>query len=255
MRGELFKGIKQWNFEQAGRMFKLPVFYYDNTSLTAIYTASTGKVRKLLPHPAMKPIEMFPGRCMVAFTAFEYRKTDIDPYNEFSIAFLITFAKPRIPGLTALWQLARRCFTAYVWKLPVTTEIARFGGVELYGYPKFLADITFEKKKEWIECHLSEKGEKILALKGKILPATRGKITRFVTYSIVEEIPVTANVVVNPLEFAQSRDSQSASLELGPTHPIAEALREIGLGSRPIVYQFSPVTEAVLFGGRNVMDR
>jgi len=255
MRGELFKGVKQWEFEQTGRMFKLPVFYYDNTSITAIYTASTNKVKKLLPHPAMNPIEMLPGKSMVAFTAFEYRKTDIDPYNEFSIAFLITFDKRQVPGLTALWQLARRCFTAYVWKLPVTTEIARFGGVELYGYPKFLADITFERSREWIECRLSEKGEKILTLKGKILPTTRGKITRFVTTSIVDEIPVTANVVVDPLEFAQSRDPQSAILELGEKHPIAQTLREIGLSSNPIVYQLSPVTEAVLFAGRNLMDQ
>jgi hypothetical protein len=255
MRGELFKGIKQWEFEQAGRKFKLPVFYYDNTSLTAIYTASTNKVRKLLPLPAMTPTEMFPGRCMVAFTAFEYRKTDIDPYNEFSIAFLITFGKRQVPGVTAIWQMARRCFTAYVWQLPVTTEIARFGGVELYGYPKFLADITFDKGKEWIECRLSEKGENILALKGKILPTARGKITRFVTTSVVDEIPVTANVVVDPLEFAQRRDGQSADLELGANHPVAEALREIELSRNPVMYQFSPITEAILFAGKNLMDR
>jgi hypothetical protein len=255
MRGELFKGIKQWGFEQAGRMFKLPVFYYDNTSITAIYTASTDKVKRLLPHPAMNPIEMFPGRCLVAFTAFEYRKTDIDPYNEFSIAFLITFDKPQIPGLTALWQMARRCFSAYVWKLPVTTEIARFGGVELYGYPKFLADITFESGRGWIECRLSEKGEKILTLKGNLLPTTRGKITRFVTYSIVDGIPVTANVVVDPLEFAQSRHGKSAVLELGAKHQIAEALREVQLSPGPAMYQFSPVTEAILFAGKNLMDK
>ena len=254
MRGDLFKGVKQWEFDQAGRKFKLPVFYFDNTSITAIYTASTSKVKKLLPHPAMNPIEMRPGRSMVAFTAFEYRKTDIDPYNEFSIAFLTTFDRPQIPGLTALWQLARRCFTAYVWKLPVTTEIARFGGVELYGYPKFLADITFERGREWIECRLSEKGETILSLKGKVLPTARGKITRFITYSIVDGIPVRANVVVDPLEFAQSRDGQSATLELGAKHAIAEALSGLELSSSPIVYQFSPLTEAVLFAGRNMMD-
>jgi len=255
MRGELFKGIKQWEFEQGGRKFKLPVFYYDNTSLTAIYTASTNKVRKFLPHPAMTPTEMFPGKCMVAFTAFEYRKTDIDPYNEFSIAFLITFGRPQVPGVTAIWQMARRRFTVYVWKLPVTTEIARFGGVELYGYPKFLAGITFDKGQKWIECRLSEKGEDILILKGKVLPTTRGKITRFVTTSIVDEIPVTANVVVDPIEFAQSRDGQSAVLEIGANHPISEMLHGIELSRNPVMYQFSPITEAVLFAGKNLMDR
>ena len=31
----------------------------------------------------------------------------------------------------------------------LTTEIARWGGVELYGFPKFIADIDFNRKKVW----------------------------------------------------------------------------------------------------------
>jgi len=255
MKGELFKGIKQWEFDRAGEKFKMPVFYYDNTSITAIFTASTSRVRGLLPHPGMRPIEMSPGRCMAAFTAFEYRKTDINPYNEFSIAFLVTFERPQIPGLTALWQMARRCFTAHVWKLPVTTEIARFGGVELYGYPKFLAEITFERSAGQIRCDLSEKGEKILTLEGKVLPTKKGGLSRYVTYSVLDGIPLVANVVVNPLEFAQTRDRNAAGLHLGTGHAIPETLREIRLSPHPVMYQFGPVTEAVLFAGRNMIDR
>ncbi|MDT8273865.1 MAG: hypothetical protein RRA35_11815, partial [Desulfomonilia bacterium] len=65
---------------------KLPIFYYDNTAMSAIYTASTRQVKKLLPSDKMYPVEMFPGRSLMVFTAFEYRRTDIDPYNEFSIS-------------------------------------------------------------------------------------------------------------------------------------------------------------------------
>ena len=255
MKGELFKGIKQWEFDWAGEPFKLPVFYYDNTSLTAIFTASTRKVRALLPHPGMHPIEMSSGRCMAAFTAFEYRETDIGPYNEFSIAFLVTFEKPQVPGLTALWQMVRRRFTAHVWKLPVTTEIARAGGVELYGYPKFLAEITFERTPGQIRCDLSEKGEKILALEGNVLPAKKGGLSRYVTCSVLDGIPLVANVVVNPLEFAQTRDKAAAGLNLGTGHAISETLREIRLSPDPVMYQFSPVNEAILFAGRNLLDK
>src|SRR5512140_429854 len=113
-RDDFFKGVSQWAFchEELRRKFPLPVFYYDNTAMTAIYTASTALVRGLLPHPDMHPIEAWPGRALVAFTAFEYRRTDIDPYNEFSISFPITFRKRGIPGLTALTMTARRYFTA-----------------------------------------------------------------------------------------------------------------------------------------------
>ena len=115
-RGDFFKGIIQWEMMMKDKSLegKLPVFYYDSTSMTAIYTASTDKVRRLLPLPDMHPVEGMSGRALVAFTAFEYRKTDIDPYNEFSISFPITFRKKAIPGITVLGMMARRYFTAYV---------------------------------------------------------------------------------------------------------------------------------------------
>ena len=254
MNDDFFSGIKQWEFNWREMKGKLPVFYYDTTSLTAIYTASTRKVKKLLPHAQMNPIEIFPGKCLVAFTAFEYRKTDIDPYNEFSIAFLIRFNKPQIPFFTAFTQMYRRRITAYVWKLPVTTEIARVGGVDLYGYPKFIADIKFQKENEQITCHLSESGEKILSLRGKVLPTKKEKISKINTYSIIDNIPLIANIFINPLEMAQTNDKQAAVLEIGLDHSICINLRNIGLSATPIQYQYSPLNQAILFAGRNLMD-
>jgi hypothetical protein len=254
MNRDFFKDIKQWDFSWQGMPGKLPVFYYDTTSITAIYSASTRKVKNLLPLPQMRPIEIFPGKCLVAFTAFEYRKTDIDPYNEFSIAFLVTFDKTQIPFFTAAAQLRRRCISAYVWQLPVTTEIARVGGVDLYGYPKFIADIEFQKETDWITCSLSENGKKILSLSGKVLPTKKEKISRVVTYSVLENIPLVANIYFNPLEMAQSNDKQSATLEIGTDHRICEELQKIGLSAKPIQYQYSPLNQAILFGGRNLID-
>ncbi len=254
MTSEFFKGVMQWPMEGKGVSGKLPCFYFDNTSFTAIYTASTAKVRNLLPKGEMTPIELYPGRCLVAFTAFEYRETDIDPYNEFSIAFLVKYRKAQIPGITAGWQMARRHYTAYIWQLPVTTEIARFGGVELYGYPKFIADIDFHREPDSISCKLSEGGTDILTLKGKVLPTARGKVTRYTTYSVLEDIPLVANVYINPLEYAEVRDKQAASLELGTDHAISKALGQIDLSPAPLIYQYAPKMEAILFGGRNMMD-
>lgn len=255
MKSQFLESVMQWEFDWEGRKAKLPVFYYDNSALTAIYTASTSAVRVLLPHPAMRPIELYPGRCLAAFTAFEYRKTDIDPYNEFSISFPVTFDRLQIPGVTAGLQVARRCYSAYVWQLPVTTEIARVGGVEMYGYPKFIADIEFSRDADWITCELSESGREILSLRGKALPTSRGKVVRFVTYSVKDGIPLVANVVQNQIEFAQSRSRRDAELRLGHGHPIARALAGIQLSKDPLLCQWSPLNEAILFAGRNLMDR
>jgi hypothetical protein len=261
MKGDLFKGIKQFEFptpERARHLgkpsFVVPVYYYDNTSMTAIYTASTAQVRPYLPDPRMHPVELRPGRCLVAFTAFEYRKTDIDPYNEFSIAVLINFDTRAIPGLSILRQLLANVFHAYVWHLPVTTEIARYGGVELYGYPKFIADITFTRADGHIECALVENNQRILTLRGKQLPTRPGKVVRFKTYPVKDGITLCGNVYTNHLSYAESRGGSDASLTVGTEHPICAELRSINLSDKPLIYQYSAANEAVLFGPRNLID-
>ena len=100
-----FEGILQHT--HAEYAVKLPIFYYDNTSLTALYTAKTAKVRAYLPSEDLHPVELYPGRCLAAVSAFEYRATDIGPYNEFSLAVLVTYGKKGWPGLTLAGQLMR----------------------------------------------------------------------------------------------------------------------------------------------------
>ena len=254
MSNEFFEGVKQWEFNLGELPFKLPVFYYDTTTITAIYTASTARVKKLLPLPQMNPIELSPGKCLVGFTAFEYRETDISAYNEFAISFLISFDKSQIPFLSATAQMLRRRLSVYIWQLPVTTEIARVGGVELYGFPKFIADIEFQKEADQITCRLSEDGTQILSLRGKVLPVARAKNSKYITYSNIGDIPLVTNVPVNQLEFAESRDKQSAIIEIGSDHKICEELQKIELSKTPVVYQYSPLNQAILFAGRNLMD-
>jgi hypothetical protein len=255
MGNEFFREVVQLDVSAGTFKGKVPILYYDCTSLTAIYTASTDKVKRYLPHPDMRLIEFVPGRCLVTFTAFEYRKTDIGLYNEFSIACLIRFRQMQIPGVSIARHLLKRSFPAYVWHLPVTTEIARAGGVELYGYPKFIGEIEFRRSEEWIECSLGEQGTHILTLRGKVLPTARGKPMRYVTYSLKDGVPLVTNVFINPVEFAQSTSRTDAELEIGTAHSICDELTSIGLGTKPLIYQFSPVNQAILFAGRSLMDR
>jgi hypothetical protein len=201
----------------------------------------------------MHPVQAMSGRALVAFTAFEYRRTDIDPYNEFSISFPITFRKKAIPGITVLGMMARRYFTAYVWQLPVTTERARRGGVDMYGYPKFLADISFSRENNALTCTLSEGGKNILTLKGQKLKTSVEKVNRYKTFSVKVGVPLAANVYTNPIEFGQSMSRKAAQLTLG-NHDIAKKLQEINLSPKPLFFQYMPVMEAILYGPRNLMD-
>ena len=87
-----------------------------------------------------------------------------------------------------------------------------------------------------------------------MLPVARGKNSKIITYSNIEDIPIVTNVYFNQLEFAESRDKRAAALEIGSDHSICEELQKIGLSATPVVYQYSPLNQAILFAGRNILD-
>lgn len=249
---DFFRGIDQ--IENREYDVKLPIFYYDNTAMSAIYTASTSQVRKYLPSPDMHPVEMFPGRCLMVFSAFEYRRTDIDPYNEFSISAVISHGRKAIPGLTSLVYMLKNCFSAYILHLPVTSERARRGGVELAGYPKFIADITFTRENGYITCTLKENGERILTMRGKQVRTSRGRLTKYIIHTMKNGIELKANLYINPIQYRQSPGFWTAGLDIADSHRICTELRDMRLSRRPVLYQYMPNYEAILFNSKNLID-
>jgi hypothetical protein len=251
-KNNFFKGLDQ--IEHKDYNVKLPIFYYDNTCMSAIYTASTKELKKRLPSSDMHPVEMFPGRCLMVFSAFEYRKTDIDPYNEFSISAIISYGKMAIPGLTSLSYMLKDCFTAYIFHLPVTSERARKGGVELAGYPKFIADITFSHQNGYSTCTVAENGQRILSLKGKNVKTSSGRLTKYIIHTVKNGIPLKANLYVNPIQYCQTIGFNTASIDIGSGHRICDELRVLKLSRRPYLYQYIPSYEAILFNSKNLID-
>jgi hypothetical protein len=255
MASDFFHGIMRWNVERNGTVRRLPYFYHDCLSFAVVLTAATAGVRRLVPHPHLHPVEVMPGRCLVAFSAFEYRQTDDEPYNEASVSLLTTYgARPQPPLLPLVRMLRARTIPSYVWQLPVTGEQTRAGGVDLFGYPKFLADIEISTGPRSVACSLSVGGTRLLRMEGPILATRPGRPLRYLTYAAEGDSLVAAGVLVNPKEIAESWVRSSASLALGAGHPVCDALHAIALGRTPLLYRYIPRCEAILFPARNIRD-
>lgn len=119
-----------------------PNFYYKNSRVTAVFTADLEQLRALMPAPVLKavqPLQVWPGRGLVALTAYAYEYCDNDSYNE--VALSIITSKPgasNFGALTLAGQSMSKDFWGYVLKLPVNTELARVRGVVGYHLPKWL---------------------------------------------------------------------------------------------------------------------
>lgn len=126
-----------------------PNFYYENSKVTVIYTADLDRLRDLMPtevQEQVRPLQVWPGRGLVALTAYAYHYCDNDSYNEISLAIVTN--KPgdsNMGPISLVSQGISKDFWGYVLKLPVDTELARVRGVVGYNLPKWLTGIDYRE--------------------------------------------------------------------------------------------------------------
>jgi hypothetical protein len=133
-------GVKIVEMEVAfGLRGLVRVRYYDWSAMMAHFPVPAAKVRELPPSDKLKPALLTPGTPVVAFGAYEYREVaDVPPHNEFGITVPVKYEPavniPVPPLLSPHW-LTRLWY--FVHHLPATEEVARDGGIEGWGHPKF----------------------------------------------------------------------------------------------------------------------
>ena len=228
---EFYKDIQFTEITVSGRTVKLPFLYYDFSRISANFPAPTSTIKKILPSKKLEPVEIKQGTTTVMFIAYEYRKMEgIAPYKEFGVGIPTTYKDNNLPG-------------SYVTHLPVTTEQARWGGVEIYGYPKFIADITFEDKPKVCSSQVKLDNQKIVSLE------VNKKETRLISnesyvYTILGDKIVRTLIQWQGYVSAGS-DKNGAKVELG-THPISREIKALGFEEAPLQYTYSPMMQMLL---------
>ena len=230
MRDDPFlKDTPRKTLDMDGQSIEFPILYYDLRWVNAIFTARTSKLKRILPHPSFKPIEMWPGRSMLVITAIEYRDSSIGPYNEIVIAIPVKFPPGFVfPGLTALSMMRKNVFPSYIHHLPVTIDISRRAGVHFWNHPKFLAEITFQDRGDDVDVSLGENGIPILKMSARKLVAKQSSGIQIHTFSIRENVVMHGLVDGWAPRFRKVMIGNVAQLELGE-HRISKELAELDL--------------------------
>jgi hypothetical protein len=249
-----FEGVPQVDATLAGEGARLPIFYYDGTAQTAVFPARLGALRKLLPDPRFVPARLAPGLGAVGVTCFEYRDTDIGPYNELAITVILNHPPFALnaPGRALFSGLRRKQLHAWVHHLPVTTEIARVGGVELYNYPKFIGSIDYEQDASQRTCRLAEGDEHILTLSGDLIDTPDSGGVQLFSHLWMDRQPQSSEFKLNILAGGRSLRPGVARLELGERHPIARELAGVLLSRRSIYYELMAPFEGILYGPEHI---
>lgn len=253
MADDFFADIQQVELQIDEGLAKFPIFYRDARMFTLVLPANYLALKRMLPDRRFAPAQVLPGIGAIYLAAFEYYDTDIQPYNEFAIGILLnTPHYAGIPGYNMLRQYFAGFFNAFVYHLPVTTELALRAGRDFYNYPKFLADIDFSDSEAGIRCDLSRDGDDIMTITGGSLPTSRLGETKFICNLYQYRQPQQAEFKLNVVQGAIKWLPQNVSWEFNRANEIGRELSNAVAGTRALLYLYYPRIQCILYGPEHI---
>jgi hypothetical protein len=238
---DAFFQVKTKTFKSTKGNYELPIFYQDFGYAHFIFFADYESAARKLAETAFLPCRFFNGKAGVLLNFFEYRKSAIGPYNEVGLSILC-HPKKQKPGLW-LPQLMKDAkqwsIGAYVINLPVTTEIAYIGGVEVWNYPKFVTDITVELKGKSFKGMVADPQIKapIFTLEGRmglVGPGVRLSTASFISHTTHKGKPLRTLTEVDARFKANMGFSGALAVNEKSGHSMAKNLVDLGMqGKKP----------------------
>ncbi|MCP3020416.1 acetoacetate decarboxylase (ADC) [Cupriavidus basilensis] len=231
-----------------------PNFYYKNSRVTVIFTADLNKLRELMPAQVLEkvqPLQVWPGRGLVALTAYAYDYCDNDSYNEIGLSVITNRpGSANLGPLTLMSQAMSNDFWGYVLKLPVNTELARVRGVVGYNLPKWLTGINYREtdKSVVVEIFDSETGKVDVTIEARKLDDLSKKISMVTnSFTNVDQQGrlTTGYATSRQLSHASSTSAEAVSLSL-TEGSLSTFIKSLKLG-KMLKYEYVPEFQSALY--------
>ena len=231
-----------------------PNFYYENSKITVIYTADLDRLRELMPAEILaqvQPLQVWPGRGLIALTRYSYHYCDNDSYNEISLAIVTNRpGDSNLGPISLIGQNLSKDFWGYILKLPVDTELARVRGVVGYNLPKWLTGIQYHENAESLTFEImdQETGELDFVLETAKLDDVSDKpslVTNSFT-NVDQEGELTYGYAVSrQLRYGSSMSDETVNLILGDGS-FSRYIKSLDLGEM-VRYDYVPDFQSALY--------
>ena len=246
-RAQFFAQAPQRNetFTTSAGPVELPVRYSDGSLMGAFWLVEETKAAALLPDN-LEPL-LLPGRNAAAgLFMMDYRNSTLGPYGEVGIGIQAVRKGTGATLIGYLWDMVANVFHVdemlslfgqedsglYVVTLPVTTQVSVAGGREVWGFPKYLAEMQSD---------FSDPKRASFALEGEFEASLAQGFTvptpglPFLTYT---EQP-TADITRTKIRVGHTfRWGGTLELDVHGDGPTAAAIKKLGLDASPALAVF-----------------
>jgi hypothetical protein len=210
-----------------GRSVQVPVHVQRASAASATYLASAARVRDWIADSGLRVLELAPGRTLLSIAGLCYEAGDWGRYDEVCLAVPVVAPEVEAGPFASLRALRSGRIGLYLRYLPVTDEFSCRAGVELYGFPKWIASIEVAASPRETELHFASDGRDVLSLHTRVAAGTRS----FAPLSIAAYSQ--RDGALHRCQFTIEGEgvgvrAGGAALKLG-SHAIASELRSLGL--------------------------
>ncbi len=218
------------------RRVTLPVHVRQASSWAAQFLVDARAAQGMVSPTGLGVVRPVPGKAIASIVFVRYEDTDLDAYNEVGLGFLVHAHDGKGVGV-------------YIHQLPVNQAFTLQAGREIWGYPKFMADIAIETSAGHASCTLREDRSLVLGMSVQhggylILPSSAPP-----TYTYLDGVLRRTDWEMPGVRIRGRFGG--ARLALG-THPLSDELRALGLPKTAMMSQSIPKMRARFGPAREV---
>jgi hypothetical protein len=246
-------------YEVLGRTIGLPVEVRRAAQWGVQYLVPAAAAQRLVDPTGLEVTGPVPGRALMALAVCRYDDTDLDPYHEVAVSFVVRRHDAPRPATTAarLREFGSGAIGAYIHRLPVDQEFTCAAGRDIWGFPKWVTTIDIDEPDRGTggagtgtTVRLVDDGVHVLTL----TMASGGPL------KLPSQAPPSYSYrdgVLRRTEWTSSTEGVTgrfggATLVLGD-HPVADGLRSLGLPKRAL-FTSSAAQMRASFGAAEVVS-
>jgi hypothetical protein len=241
-----------------GRTVSLPVEVRRAAQWGVQYLVSADAAQRLVAPTGLEVAGPVPGRALVALAVCRYDDTDLDPYHEVALSFVVRLhdAPAGATAAQRVREFATGAIGAYIHRLPVDQEFTCAAGRGIWGFPKWVTTIDIDEPPAGSRRAGSGTTVRLVDGGAHVLTLTLASGGRFGLPAQAPPSYSFADGVLRRTEWTTSSTGTTgrpggATLVLGD-HPMADELRLLGLPKRAL-FTSSATHMQASFGGARVV--
>jgi hypothetical protein len=135
------------SYQVLGRTVGLPVEVRRAAQWGVQYLVPSAAAQRVVAPTGLEVTGPLPGRALVALAVCRYDDTDLDPYHEVAVSFVVRRHDAPAGGGTVqrMREFATGDIGAYIHRLPVDQEFTCAAGRDVWGFPKWVTTIDIDE--------------------------------------------------------------------------------------------------------------